>query len=60
MLDLLKETRMMGYKTVDTPRDPNVRFGQKENNPPIDEERYHRLVGKLIYLFHTRPASDLL
>lgn len=46
---------MLGCKHVDTPMDPNVRIGQTKNNPPVDRGRYQRLVGKLIYLSHTRP-----
>lgn len=26
-----------------------------QNNPPVEKRRYQRLVGRLIYLSHTRP-----
>ena len=35
--------------------DPNVRLGDQETSIPVDQERFQRLVGKLIYLSHTRP-----
>ncbi|RVX02121.1 Retrovirus-related Pol polyprotein from transposon RE1 [Vitis vinifera] len=55
VLDLLKETGMLGCKPVDTPMDPTTKLGAKENCAPVDKGRYQRLVGKLIYLSHTRP-----
>lgn len=45
---------MLGSKPVDTPLDANVKIQAKEGEP-VDRERYQRLVGKLIYLSHTRP-----
>ncbi|XP_062100755.1 uncharacterized mitochondrial protein AtMg00810-like [Humulus lupulus] len=46
--DLLKETGMLGSKPNKT---PIKMFG----GSPIDKGRYQQLVGKLIYLSHTRP-----
>ena len=46
---------MLGCKPTDTPIDPNVKFGRKEGGIPVDRGRYQRLVGRLIYLSHTRP-----
>ena len=54
-LDLLKETGMMGCKPADTPMDYTTKLGSVEGNTPVDKGRYQRLVGKLIYLSHTRP-----
>ncbi|CAJ2638271.1 unnamed protein product [Trifolium pratense] len=54
ILDLLKETRMSGCRPADTPMDPNAKLW-KEGSVPVDTGRYQRLVGKLIYLSHTRP-----
>ncbi|KAK3021698.1 hypothetical protein RJ639_046548 [Escallonia herrerae] len=54
-LDLLKETGMLGCKPVDTPMDPICKLGGKEGSAPVDKGRYQRLVGRLIYLSHTRP-----
>lgn len=55
VLDLLKETGLLGCKPVDTPADPNIKLGNQSISTPVDMGRYQRLVGKLIYLAHTRP-----
>ena len=55
VIDLLKETGMIGCKPSDTPMDPYNKIGSKGNFGPVDKGRYQRLVGKLIYLSHTRP-----
>ena len=34
--------------------DENVKLDMKENDEPIDKGQFQRLVGKLIYLAHTR------
>lgn len=44
---------MLGCKPSDTPMDPNSKLGTEDESPLVD--RYQRLVGKLIYLTHTRP-----
>ncbi|XP_020268393.1 uncharacterized protein LOC109843843 [Asparagus officinalis] len=53
-LDLLKETGMLGCKPVTTPIDQKFKLGV-EVGEPVDCDRYQRLVGRLIYLSHTRP-----
>ncbi|KAK2452382.1 putative mitochondrial protein [Trifolium repens] len=55
VLDLLKETGMLGCKPSETPMDATVKLGNFEKGTPVDKGRYQRLVGKLIYLSHTRP-----
>ena len=35
--------------------DPNHKFGEAKEEPVVDKRMYQRLVGKLIYLAHTRP-----
>ncbi|RVW15529.1 Retrovirus-related Pol polyprotein from transposon RE1 [Vitis vinifera] len=53
VLDLLGETGMLGCKPSDTPIKARKR---KENDGKlVDRERYQRLVGRLIYLSHTKP-----
>ncbi|XP_020218570.1 uncharacterized protein LOC109801843 [Cajanus cajan] len=52
-LDLLQETSMLGCKAANTPIEPEKR--SEEESPPTDKDRYQSLVGKLIYLTHTRP-----
>ena len=55
ILDLLKETKMNHYKPSAVPIDLNVKLGLCEEEPPVDKGQFQRLVGKLIYLNHTRP-----
>lgn len=55
ILDLLSETGLRGCKPVDTPIEQNHKLFQCSNSISIDKGRYQRLVGKLIYLSHTRP-----
>jgi hypothetical protein len=54
-LDLLKETGMLGCKSVDTPMDSTKKIGAENDSIPVDRGRYQRLVSRLIYLSHTRP-----
>ena len=46
---------MIGSKPVDTPMDPNLKDNRREDSTPVERGSYQRLVGKLIYLSHTRP-----
>ncbi|RVX21560.1 Retrovirus-related Pol polyprotein from transposon TNT 1-94 [Vitis vinifera] len=55
VLDLLNETGMLGCKPAETPMDTTVKLEESDGSAPIDKGRYQRLVGKLIYLSHTRP-----
>jgi transposase InsO family protein len=55
ILDLLSETGMLDCKPVDTPMIPNVKLEAYADHTPTNVDRYQRLVGKLIYLAHTRP-----
>ena len=40
VLDLLKETGMLGYKPVDTPMNPYKKIGLEKNSAPIHRGRY--------------------
>jgi len=53
--DLLKETGKTSCKPASTPIDPNLKLGNTEEDTVVDKEMYQRLVGRLIYLSHTRP-----
>jgi hypothetical protein len=55
VLDLLSEIGMLDCKPADTPMVQNHHLGEYPNQKPTNKERYQRLVGKLIYLSHTRP-----
>ncbi|KAJ4721114.1 Retrovirus-related Pol polyprotein from transposon TNT 1-94 [Melia azedarach] len=52
--DLLKETGMLGCKAVGTPIEVNHKLETLKGGL-VNKEKYQRLVGKLIYLSHTRP-----
>ena len=54
ILDLLKETGMLGCNAIDNPIEQNVKLGEDHNSPLVEKGRYQRLVGRLIYLSHTR------
>ncbi|KAK2981315.1 hypothetical protein RJ640_007016 [Escallonia rubra] len=55
VLDLLEETGKLGCRPSDTPIEPNHRLAEFMEGEPTDKGMYQRLVGKLIYLSHTRP-----
>lgn len=55
ILDLLNETGLLGCKPVDMPMDSTKKMNRSEESIPVAKGRYQRLVGKLIYLSHTRP-----
>lgn len=55
VLDLLKKKGLLGCKPATTPMDTNQKLEKSEKDIPIDKARYQKLVGKLIYLAHTRP-----
>ncbi|KAA0067119.1 Cysteine-rich RLK (receptor-like protein kinase) 8 [Cucumis melo var. makuwa] len=53
--NLLTETDMLGCRPADTPIEFNCKLGNSDDQVSVDKEQYQRLVGKLIYLSHTRP-----
>ena len=53
--NLLKETGKTACKPESTSIDPNLRLREAEKDAKVDKEMYQRLVGRLIYLSHTRP-----
>ena len=55
VLDLLSETGLLGARLADTPMDSTVKLDGEHGELFSDVGRYHRLVGKLIYLIVTRP-----
>ena len=55
VLDLLVEVGMIDCKPVDAPMVQNHGLQTREGEKLTDRGRYQRLVGKLIYLSHTRP-----
>ena len=57
ILDLLKEIGKLGCKTTKVPIKQNHMIGNDEENLKVEKTHYQRLVGKLIYLSHTRPDT---
>ena len=57
VLDLLGEIGQLGCKLAETPIEPNIKLLPSKNDEVKDKEQYQRLVGRLIYLSHTR--SDI-
>ena len=55
VLDLLAEVGMLDCKPAETPIVANHRLQTTPGGEPADKEKYQKLVGKLIYLSHTRP-----
>src|SRR4030042_386896 len=55
VLDLLQETSKLGCKPSSVPIEQNHRISFEEESAKVDKGQYQRLVGKLIYLAHTRP-----
>ena len=53
VLDLLAETEMLGCRPCSTPIDRNHQTSAQSGDP-VNKETYQRLVGRLIYLCHTR------
>ena len=54
-LDLVEETWMLGCKPANKPMEENWKYRDTEVKDLVDKGRYQRLVGRLIYLSHTRP-----
>lgn len=54
-LDLLRETGMSACQPVDTPVEEGLKLYVESDQVPVDKARYQRLVGRLLYLSHTRP-----
>lgn len=55
ILDILTEVGMLECKPASTPMIPNHKLRKVEGAEMADRGRYQRLVGRLIYLSHTRP-----
>ena len=55
ILDLLAEVGMIDCKPAETPIVTNHRLQTTPGEDSTNKEKYQKLVGKLIYLSHTRP-----
>ena len=54
-LDLLQETGMSACQPADTPVEEGLKLCVETNQVPVNKGRYQRLIGRLMYLAHTRP-----
>ncbi|KAL6333016.1 hypothetical protein AAG906_020036 [Vitis piasezkii] len=54
-LDLLQETGISGCQPVNTPIEEGLKLCVEPNQVSTDKGGYERLVGRLMYLAHTRP-----
>ncbi|RVW67417.1 Retrovirus-related Pol polyprotein from transposon RE1 [Vitis vinifera] len=54
-LDLLQETGMSGCQPVNTPIEEGLKLCVEPNQVSTNKGKYQRLVGRLMYLAHTRP-----
>jgi hypothetical protein len=54
VIDLLTETGVLACKPASTPMETNHKLGILPHQVPTNIGRYQRLVGRLIYLTHTR------
>jgi len=55
ILDLLRETGMEGCHPATTRLEEGLKLCLDSNQVPVNKGRYQRLVGRLMYLAHTRP-----
>ena len=60
VLDLLKETRMLSCKPIDTPMDCTIKLGTVEGSALVDIRDISKTCGELIYLSHLRSNITLI
>ncbi|KAI5440982.1 hypothetical protein KIW84_010445 [Lathyrus oleraceus] len=56
-LDILSETSMPDYRSIDTPMDSKVKLLPGQGESLKDPRRYQQLMGRLNYLTVTRPNT---
>ena len=54
-IDLLSEIGLLGFRVDETPTDPILKLQHAKAEKVGNIEQFQRLVGRLIYLSHTRP-----
>ena len=59
ILDLLGETGLLGCKAAKTPLEANLKLQPASLEEMVNKERYQCLVGRSIYLSHTRYDISL-
>ncbi|XP_038887145.1 uncharacterized mitochondrial protein AtMg00810-like [Benincasa hispida] len=58
ILDLLNETGLLGCKIAETPIEKNFKLVAATEKEVKEKEKYQRLVGRLMYISHTRHDID--
>lgn len=56
VLDLLNEIGLLDCKAVETLVEPNLKLRHSKTENVVYIDKFQRLVGRLIYLSHTRPT----
>lgn len=54
-LDLIHDTSLLGAKPCSTPMQPHIQLHKTCGVPISEPTMYQRLIGRLLYLTHTRP-----
>ena len=55
ILDLLEEAKHMYCRISDTPIEVNHKLRLDDKDPSVEVSSYEKLIGKLLYLSHTKP-----
>ena len=55
IIEIIEETKHTNCHVSDTPIEVNHKLTLSEEEPRIDIKSYQKLIGKLLYLSHTRP-----
>lgn len=54
-MELLEDVGLLGCKPVCVPMKPNLKMSTSDGELLTDASVYRRLVGRMLYLTHTRP-----
>jgi hypothetical protein len=54
-LDLLEDASLLGSKPCNTPMQPHLQLHKSSGHPLSNPTPYRRLIGRLLYLTHSRP-----
>jgi hypothetical protein len=54
-LDLLQDTGLLATKPCLTPMQPQLQLHKASGEPISDPTTYRRLIGRILYLTHSRP-----
>lgn len=57
---MFQDAGLLGAKPCSTPVEPNGKLLKESIEPLFDSSSYWRLIGKLLYLTHTRPEISFV